>query len=122
MLRVLIAEDEALLALALRAQLQARGFEVVGVARDGQAALDMWRELRPDAVLMDVRMPPGMDGIEATRRIMAECPTCVVVLSALAERDAIAQAQEAGAKAYLTKPASIEQVVEALGMAFQECE
>jgi two-component system, response regulator PdtaR len=121
MLRVLIAEDEVLLAVTLRSQLQARGFEVVGVARNGQAALDLWRELRPDAILMDLRMPV-MDGLEATRQIMAERPTCIVVLSALAERDAIAQAEEAGASAYLTKPANIEQVVEVLARALQECE
>lgn len=121
MLRALIAEDEMLLALALRAQLEARGFEVLGPARDGQEAVTLNREQRPDAILMDIRMP-GMDGLEATRQIMAECPTCIVVLSALAERDAIARAQEAGAKAYLTKPADIEHVVEALVAALQESE
>ena len=119
MLRVLIAEDEMLLALTLRAQLETRGFEVVGVAQNGQAALDLCRERCPDAILMDLRMPV-MDGLEATRQIMAECPTCIVVLSALSERDAIARAEEVGARGYLTKPASIEQVVEALATAGQE--
>jgi prevent-host-death family protein len=120
MRRVLIAEDEVLLALALSDQLRRRGFEVVGIARDGQEAVELSREQRPDAVLMDIRMPV-VDGIEATRRIMAERQTCIVVLSALAEYDAIGRAQEAGARGYLVKPANVEQIVQALELALPEC-
>jgi CheY-like chemotaxis protein len=75
---------------------------------------------RPDAILMDIRIPV-MDGIDAMRQIMAERPPCIVALSALAERDAIARAEEAGARAYLTKPASIEEVVRTLQVACGEC-
>jgi CheY-like chemotaxis protein len=110
-----IAEDEVLLALALRSQLVSRGITVVGMAKTGMEAIDLCRKEHPNAVLMDIRMPE-IDGIEATRRIVAECPSCVVVvLSAMAERDARARAEEAGAKAYLTKPANIAEVVRVLG-------
>jgi DNA-binding NarL/FixJ family response regulator len=121
MVRVLIAEDEPLLAVALKAQLRARGFQVVGIAKDGQEAVVLCRELNPDAVLMDIRMPV-MDGIEATRRIMEACPARVVILSAWAEREALAQAEEAVARAYLMKLASIDEVVRALEIAPQQCD
>jgi two-component system, response regulator PdtaR len=109
-----------LLALALRMQLEARGFKVVGVVHNGEMAVKANRELCPDAILMDIRMPV-LDGIEATRQIMAERPTCIVVLSALAEQDAIARATAAGSKTYLTKPASIDEIIEALEKELQEC-
>ena len=118
-LQVLIVEDEFLLAMLLQVQLEQRGFRVLGIAHNGQEAVALSRERRPDAILMDIRMPV-MDGIEATRQIMAERPTCIVVLSARAERDSAAQAEKAGAKAFLTKPASIESVVQALQMACGE--
>jgi len=121
MFRVLIVEDEMLLTLALRVQLEGRGFEVLGPACNGQEAVQLNREQRPDVILMDLRMPV-MDGLEATRQIMAECPTCIIVLSALAERDAIARAKEAGAKAYLVKPADIEDVVVTLESALRKGE
>lgn len=117
MLRILIVEDEPLLAISLRAQLEQRGFEVLEIAHNGQEAVEANRQQCPDVILMDIRMPI-MDGIEATRQIMAERPTCIVVLSALAERDTIARAKEAGARAYLMKPADVEMVVQTLQRAF----
>lgn len=112
-MRVVIAEDEVVLALALRTQLEARGVTVVGVARNGEAALELCRERRPEAVLMDLRMPV-MDGLEATRRVMIECPTRVIVLTAMDTPWARAKAEEAGATDFLTKPADPEAILEAL--------
>jgi CheY-like chemotaxis protein len=107
--RVLVAEDEMLLALTLRQQLEHRGYEVVAIAHNGAMAVTLCRETQPDAILMDIRMPV-MDGLEATRRIMAECPTCVVVLTALDSPDTLARAEEAGAVACIMKPASIDEI------------
>jgi CheY-like chemotaxis protein len=111
--RVVIAEDEVLLAMTLRRQLEAHGVAIVGVALDGQMALDLCRETQPDAVLMDLRMPV-MDGFEATRRIMAECPTRVIVVTALDAPDTRAKAEAAGAARFLIKPVSPEAVLEAI--------
>ncbi len=110
---ILIAEDEVILALMLRQQLEDEGVEVVGVARNGKIALDLCREHRPDAVLMDIRMPV-MDGFEATRRIMAECPARVVMLTAMDAPDTIELAEEAGAVACLMKPSSTAEILRAL--------
>ncbi len=107
--RVLVVEDEMLLALTLRQQLEHRGYEVVAIAHNGAMAVALCRETQPDAILMDIRMPV-MDGLEATRRIMEECPTCVVMLTALDSPDTLARAEEAGAVACIMKPASIDEI------------
>jgi response regulator NasT len=115
-MRVLIAEDEWLIAFALRRQLEREGWVVVGVARDGEEAVDLCCRQRPDLVLMDVRMPKR-DGIEATRRIMAECPACVVMLTARTEADQVALSEDAGAMGHLVKPVSTEALLRAIGEA-----
>jgi len=101
--RVLVAEDEFIISLALKTLLTEMGYEVVGTARDGTEAVASCAALRPDLVLMDIGMP-GLDGIGATREIMARCPTPVVILSAYNDRDRVSGALEAGAVAYLIKP------------------
>lgn len=115
-LRVLIAEDEWLVAFTLREQLEQRGCEVVGIAQTGQEALDQCLATHPDVVLMDIRMPV-MDGLAATKRVMQEQPTCVVMLTAAGRPADVAKAEEAGAMAYLVKPVSGDQILPAIEMA-----
>ncbi len=101
--RVLIAEDETIVRLDLRQLLSSRGFEVVGEARDGLQAVELARELEPDLVMLDVKMP-GLDGIEAARRILAERPLPVVLLTAYGHEQLVTRAIDVGAFAFLTKP------------------
>jgi DNA-binding NarL/FixJ family response regulator/AraC-like DNA-binding protein len=102
-IRVLVAEDEALVADAIMRLLEDRGFTVVGFAADGSQAFHMTRSLRPDVVLMDLNMP-GMDGIEATREIQRSCPTPVVMLTAHDSTSNLGRALDAGVSGYLVKP------------------
>ncbi len=106
-LRALIAEDELLIALALRSQLESQGFEVVGTAATGQEAVRLCRARRPDVVLMDLRMPV-MDGITATRRLMEECPHPVIVVTGNVELRQ--EAERAGAMEYAVKPVLTQQL------------
>jgi response regulator NasT len=118
-LRVLICEDEGLTTLRLRTTLTRLGHEVVGVAGDGEAVIPAAAELQPDLILMDVEMP-RLDGISATRRIMSESPTAIVISSAYSDRETVQSALEAGASGYLVKPVSDEQLERAL-CAAMEC-
>ena len=102
-MRVLIAEDETIIRLDVRALLERAGHEVVGEARDGEEAVALAAELDPDLVVMDVRMP-HLDGIEAARAITDRRPVPIVMLTAYAEQDLVTRASEAGAFAYLVKP------------------
>jgi response regulator NasT len=101
--RVLIAEDETIIRLDVRALLERAGHEVVAEARDGQEAVALAAEHAPDLIVMDVRMP-HMDGIEAAREISRARPVPIVMLTAYAEADLVARASEAGAFGYLVKP------------------
>ena len=101
--RVLVAEDEATVALGLTALLEEMGHEVVGHAPDGQTAVDMARDLKPDLMVMDIKMSP-MDGLQAARAILNERPAPIVFITGYANRDWMDQAAELGAFAYLTKP------------------
>ena len=113
--RLLIADDHALVREGLRAVLEAEGgLEVVGEAKDGQQAVRLCRELSPDLVLMDVRMP-GMDGLEATRRIKADSPGVSVVVVTMHENpDYLLEAVRAGAAGYVLKDASGERIAGAV--------
>ncbi len=101
--RVLIAEDETIIRLDLRQMLEEHGFVVCGEARDGNEAIELARELQPDLALLDVRMPV-VDGIECARRIHAERPIPIVIVTAHSDRALVERALAAGAFAYLSKP------------------
>jgi len=114
--RVLVAEDEALIRLDLVELLTDEGYEVIGQAGDGEAAVAMARDLEPDLVVMDVKMPV-MSGIEAAEIIADERIAPVVMLTAFSQRDLVEQAREAGAMAYVVKPFDASDVVPAIEMA-----
>ena len=114
--RVIIAEDEALIRLDLAEMLAEEGFDVVGQAVDGEQAVLMATELRPDLVIMDVKMPKK-DGIEAAGEIVAEQIAPVVILTAFSQRDLIERARDAGAMAYLVKPFSKADLLPAIELA-----
>jgi response regulator NasT len=101
--RVLIAEDEALIRLDLREMLEEEGFEVVGEVADGASAVRLARELTPDLVILDVKMPV-MDGIEAAEAISKERLSGILILTAFSQRELVERARRAGALAYLVKP------------------
>jgi AmiR/NasT family two-component response regulator len=101
--RILIADDESLILMDLREMLANLGYLVVGEASDGQSAVNMARELRPDLVVMDVKMP-DMDGIEAARMLTEERIAPVLLLTAYSQQDLIERAREAGVVGYLVKP------------------
>jgi len=111
--RVLIAEDETIIRLDLRGLLEKHGMVVCGEARDGAEAVELARELEPDVCVLDLRMP-GLDGIEAARRICAERPTPVVMLTAYSDRGVVERAIAAGVFAYLVKPFRETDVVPAI--------
>jgi two-component system, response regulator PdtaR len=101
--RIIIAEDDSVIRMDLREELQRQGYLVVGDVGDGQSAVNLTRELRPDLVLMDIRMPQ-MDGIEAASLLTAERLAPVVLLTGFSDDELIERAREAGVVAYITKP------------------
>ncbi|MGW2564061.1 ANTAR domain-containing response regulator [Streptomyces sp. NPDC001514] len=114
--RVVIAEDEALIRLDLKEMLEEEGYQVVGEAGDGQTAVELAREHRPDLVILDVKMPV-LDGISAAEKIAEESIAPVLMLTAFSQRDLVERARDAGAMAYLVKPFSKSDVVPAIEMA-----
>jgi AmiR/NasT family two-component response regulator len=121
-LSVVIAEDEALIRLDLKEMLEEEGYLVAGEVGDGASAVDLAQRLRPDLVIMDVKMP-GLDGISAAEQISAERLAPVVILTAFSQRDLVKRASDAGAMAYLIKPftrADLVPVIEIAVSRFQE--
>jgi response regulator NasT len=114
--RVVIAEDEALIRLDLAEMLRDEGYQVVGEAGDGQEAVDLAEALRPDLVIMDVKMP-RRDGIDAAAEIAAKRIAPIVILTAFSQRDLVEKARDAGAMAYLVKPFSISDLIPAIEVA-----
>lgn len=114
--RVLIAEDEALIRLDLSEMLAEEGFDVVGQAVDGEQAVAMAADLRPDLVILDVKMPKK-DGIDAAAEIVGEQIAPVVILTAFSQRELIERARDAGAMAYLVKPFSKSDLLPAIELA-----
>ena len=113
---VVIAEDEALIRLDLREMLEEEGYVVAGEAGDGETAIRLAAELRPDLVILDVKMP-GLDGISAAERITEGLLAPVIILTAFSQRDLVQRASEAGAMAYLIKPFTKADLVPAIEVA-----
>jgi AmiR/NasT family two-component response regulator len=115
-MRVLVGEDETLIRLDLRTLLERAGFEVCAEARDGGEAVELARSEEPDLAILDVKMP-GLDGIEAARRILDERPIPIVIVSAYTEQALVARAAEAGVFGYLAKPFREEDLLPAIATA-----
>jgi AmiR/NasT family two-component response regulator len=114
--RVVLAEDEALIRLDLKEMLEEEGYEVVGETGDGETAVRLARDLRPDLVVMDIKMP-GLDGLVAAERINEERLAPVLILTAFSQRDLVEGAAQAGAMGYLVKPFQKSDVVPAIELA-----
>ena len=114
--RVVIAEDEALIRLDLAEMLAEEGYDVVGQAGAGEKAVALAEELRPDLVVLDVKMPK-LDGISAAQRIAEQRIAPVVILTAFSQRELVDRARDAGAMAYLVKPFTQRDLVPAVEMA-----
>jgi response regulator NasT len=101
--RVVIAEDEAIIRLDLKEMLEEEGYSVVAEAGDGETAVSLADEHRPDLVILDIKMPV-LDGISAAERIVSGRMAPVLVLTAFSQRELVERARDAGAMAYLVKP------------------
>jgi response regulator NasT len=114
--RVVIAEDEAIVRLDLKEIMEEEGYEVVGETGRGDEAVELVRQHRPDLAILDIKMP-GMDGLSAAREINSERLCAVLILTAFSQRDLIEQARNAGALAYLVKPFQKSELLPAIEMA-----
>ena len=114
--KVVVAEDEAIIRLDLVESLRAEGYDVVADTGRGDEALELVAEHSPDVVVLDIKMP-GPDGIEVTRRITRERRAAVVILTAFSQRDMIDAARDAGAMAFLVKPYQTDELVPAIELA-----
>jgi len=115
-LRVIVAEDETIIRLDLKERLEGASHQVIGEAGDGETAVHMARELRPDLVVMDIKMP-AMDGIEAARRLTEERIAPVVLVTAHGEQGLIERASEAGVIGYCLKPLRDKDLESAISVA-----
>ena len=111
--RVLIAEDETIIRLDLRSQLEELGYVVCGEARNGDEAVELARALGPDVAILDVKMP-GIDGVEAARRILAEASIPILLLTAYSDAALVGRAAAAGVFAYLVKPFQVSELIPAI--------
>ena len=114
--RVVVAEDEALIRLDLVEMLTEEGYDVVGQAGDGEAAVELTTQLRPDLVVMDVKMPK-LDGISAAEKIATDRIAPVVMLTAFSQRELVDRARQAGAMAYVVKPFGKADLIPAIEIA-----
>jgi len=114
--RVVVAEDEAIIRLDLKEILEEEGYEVVGETGRGDQAIELVRQHRPDLAILDIKMP-GMDGLTAARHIAGERLAAVLILTAFSQHDLVEQAREAGALAYLVKPFQKSDLIPAIEMA-----
>ncbi len=114
--RVVIAEDEAIIRLDLKEILEAEGYSVVGETGRGDEAVELVATHQPDIVILDIKMP-GIDGIEAARRISANHRVAVLILTAFSQRNLIEEARDAGVAAYLVKPFQRGELVPAIAVA-----
>ncbi len=119
--KVLIAEDNSKTRLFLKNQLELLGFDVVGAASNGQAAVEMVDELEPNLVIMDIKMPE-MDGIDAARAITAKRPIPIILITGLSSDEMASKAIEAGVFAYLVKPVTKKQLEPAIKLALARYE
>ena len=115
-IRVVIAEDEAIIRLDLRETLEEEGYDVVGETGRGDEAVALVRDLKPDLAILDIKMP-GMDGLEAARLVTAERICGVLMLTAFSQREVIEEARDAGALAYLVKPYQKSDLIPAIEVA-----
>jgi two-component system, response regulator PdtaR len=114
--RVVIAEDEAIIRLDLKELLEEEGYSVVGETGRGDEAIELVRELRPDLVILDIKMP-GLDGLSAARHVAGERMAAVLILTAYSQRELVEQARDAGALAYLVKPFQKSDLIPAIEIA-----
>ena len=114
--RIVIAEDEALIRLDLKETLEAEGYEVVGAVGRGDEAVELVKELHPDLAILDIKMP-GMDGLSAARELSADRLCAVLILTAFSQRDLVEQATDAGAFSYLVKPFQTADLIPAIEVA-----
>jgi AmiR/NasT family two-component response regulator len=114
--RIVVAEDEALIRLDLVEMLREEGYDVVGEAGDGEEAVRLVREHRPDVAVLDVKMP-GLDGLSAAEQIGEQRLAAVVMLTAFSQRELVERARDAGALAYVVKPFTRADLVPAIEIA-----
>ena len=118
--RLMVVDDSRIQEVQIRGLLADSDYEVVAYCRNGEEALDSYAEVKPDVVTMDIIMP-GLDGLETARALLEEHPDAVVLMvSSLAYDDSVEEAREVGAKGFLDKPFTREQLLEALDQALAD--